>query len=137
MGKLKDSEIEEIVKRDVGRVLIQKKKTVLDGVMPDAAFKAPSADAVTPSVGHKVFRSSSASVDRLRSEFLNQNSFIEAVPTGESIPNGDSSHTKYEDEDEIVATASPNAGTDPWDPANQPKSVVISGKTKKVIGEQG
>jgi hypothetical protein len=50
----------------------------------------------------------------------------------------DVAHADSDDSDDVqIVTIAPKEAADPWDRGSAPKSVVISTKTKRIIGRQG
>jgi hypothetical protein len=128
MAKLSKQEIEEIVERDMPGYKVVQHET------PDADERAAerNADQVAPDI------------DTLREKYLgeNENSAAEsenpgheanASPETEADDTGDNA----DDADDAIIAVQPKEAGDPFDHAARPKSVVVSGKDRRVIGSQG
>lgn len=138
MTKLPREEIEKIIRKDLpGYRLTEQSVSSEDDYESmgdsDSTFEERSAEAVTPDI------------DKLRMKYLynkylgqdsaSSDDSVEADDSYESLAE-DGHETDEEDEDEIVAV-SPESSSHPWDRSARPKAAVISGKEKKVIGQQG
>jgi hypothetical protein len=112
MARLPKRELESIIKRDLPGYRLMSR-----GVEFDAPRSSAEPDEVAPDI------------DALRHKFLG----------GEEIANGDEQlgiDTGPNTDDEIVAVQ-PDKPGDPFDRGSRPKKVVVSGRTRRVIGSQG
>jgi hypothetical protein len=125
MAKLSKQEIEEIVERDMPGYKVVQHET------PDADERAAetNADEVAPDI------------DTLREKYLgeSENSAAESENPGheaDASPETAADDAGDNADDAIIAVQPKEAG-DPFDHAARPKSVVVSGKDRRVIGSQG
>ena len=125
MAKLSKQEIEEIVERDMPGYKVVQHET------PDADERAAerNADQVAPDI------------DTLREKYLgeSENSAAESENPGheaDASPETAADDAGDNADDAIIAVQPKEAG-DPFDHAARPKSVVVSGKDRRVIGSQG
>ena len=116
MGKIKKEDLESIVKRDMPGFRVASKGTDKDAI--DAAGRRPAADAETPDL------------QALREKYLSRDRQKYSRPAPDAAP------ADEPDDDEIV-TVEPSDDTDARDRARRSKAVVVSGRTKRIIGKQG
>lgn len=110
MSKLSRNELEAIIKRD-------RPGTRIVGHAPDADDKPmtrPAPDSVSPAS------------DAVRRKYSNP-SIADDVhrDDGDDVP------------DDAIVSIAPEEQADPWDRGSRAKSVVVSGRERRVVGEQG
>jgi hypothetical protein len=117
MAKLSKEEIEEIVERDMPGYKVVQHEEGTDERAPEAGV-----DEVAPDI------------DTLREKYLGktENPGHEA----DTSPTTDADDDEADADDAIVAVQ-PNETADAFDHAARPKSIVVSGKDRRVIGSQG
>jgi hypothetical protein len=128
MAKLSKQEIEEIVQRDMPGYKVVHHEEGTD----ERAVEA-SPDEVAPDI------------DTLREKYLgdSENTAAEGNnPDGEGsepAPVETENHTDSDEEntDDAIVAVQPEQTSDPFDHAARPKTIVVSGKDRRVIGSQG
>jgi hypothetical protein len=123
MSKLSDDEKEAIIKRDLPGYKFIRDAGVSKSIVADSSRVEPEAG--TPDIV------------ALRKKYFGEDVDYPESTGGLSKEvrfSGDPETTN--DDDEIV-TVQPENKRDAWDRGSQPKSVVISGAKKKIIGSQG
>jgi hypothetical protein len=127
MAKLSKQEIEEIVERDMPGYKVVRHE---EGVDERAAQAEP--DEVAPDI------------ETLREKYLgdaediaaeNENSGAnDAVPENEAAENP---NDNADNADDAIVAVQPREPADPFGHASRPKTIVVSGKDRRVIGSQG
>jgi hypothetical protein len=121
VAKLSKQEIEEIVERDMpGYQVVQHEPETAD-----RAIQETSADEVAPDI------------DTLREKYLGEDTDDNPgheTERSSAEPDGDS---EEENTDDAIVAVQPKETGDPFDHAARPKSIVVSGKDRRVIGSQG
>ena len=84
---------------------------------------------------------SSPNIAALREKYLGEPAPLApadelGAPTGDDAEEADAGDAGEEADDEIVPVQRTDAA-DPWDHESRPKTIVVSGKDKKIIGSQG
>jgi hypothetical protein len=116
MAKLSEEEVQEIIQREAPG-------TEVAPPPRSGAAVEPAADAGTPDLEHLQRKYGDAA----------------DAPAAERADDGHDPDADDEDDDDDVEIVSvrPKEAADPWDRGATPKSVVISTKTKRIIGKQG
>ena len=124
MSKLPRDELERIIERDApGHTLA----TTREG--PDERSTRAKPDESSPDIAS------------LREKYLGESASPESAanegaPAGGAAVGADAANAGDEADDEIVPVQRTDAA-DPWDHESRPKTIVVSGKDKKIIGSQG
>jgi hypothetical protein len=124
MSKLPRDELERIIERDApGHTLA----TAREGQDQRSTRAEPE--------------ESSPDIAALRSKYLGEPVSLaatadEGAPAGGAADGADAGDAGAEADDEIVPVQRIDAA-DPWDHESRPKTIVVSGKDKKIIGSQG
>ena len=113
MAKMSKRELDEIVKRDLPGYDVLRREPA---DAPEGTTAEP--DEVAPSI------------DELRRKYLGEGDEDDAADAPPPAAEADNT------DDEII-TVVPKKPADPFDHAARPKTVVVSGKDKRVIGSQG
>lgn len=123
MANLSDEEKRAIIERDLPGYRIVEGGGTSKSIAPDAPEVKPEGG--TPDVA------------ALRRKYFGEEAADE-TGTPEAVGSGATSKglAPPDDDDEIVP-AEPTNKRDAWDRGSRPKSVVISGSQKKIIGSQG
>jgi hypothetical protein len=116
MAQLSENELQRIIARDKPGYRVLKR---------DAG---PKADAVEDRGGQSSTRRVTDLAD-LRTQYL-------GTPEG-AAQAADEAPAPDDADDEIVVISPEQAADDPWRPGPGPKSVVVSGKERRVVAEQG
>jgi hypothetical protein len=115
MARISKRELEQIVKRDLpGYKLLSR------GGEADAAGSAAAPDEVSPDI------------DALRRKYLGDEAAPDAA--GDAPDRGEDAAPNTDDE---IISVQPDKPGDPFDQGARPKKVVVSGKSKRIIGSQG
>ena len=117
MAKMKKRELEEIVKRDMPGFEVVSREPV------DAGEDARTAPA-----------EAAPSIDQLRRKYLGDDAVEEAADSPPARRRGAKAAPNTDDE---IITVRPSGAADPFDHSARPKTVVVSGKDKRIIGSQG
>lgn len=113
MAKLPPEEIEKIVEDELPGYTVERSAPT------DAPTRHAEADEASPGI------------DELRKRYG-----VEPDVESHSGPEPEPDSAEEDPDDEIVAVR-PKDARDPWDHDARPKSVVISGKDRKIVGGQG
>lgn len=133
MATLSKEEIEAIVERDVpGHRLVRgaaDERADDSGTLSenlDSPASGPDSDAASPNL------------DTLREKLRRRRSGNTSASSGRRMDSRPSSESDDADDDEdIIVAVRPKVSRDPFDVGSRTKAVVISGRSKKVIGRQG
>jgi hypothetical protein len=117
MARMKDEDLERIVRRDMPGYRLTPKSKAAAGM--DASRGRPRVDAGTPDL--ETLRRKYASRDF-------QTSAASSDQVGGGVANAD---------DDAIVTVERESGADPLDPGSRPKAVVISGRNNRIVGKQG
>jgi hypothetical protein len=110
MSQLSDRDLQEIIEREMpGYKVVQRR----DRAAADSGLQA-EADEIGPEI------------EELRKKYLGE----------DAVDAADAREDQDDDEAEMVVVQ-PKEATDPFDPSSQPKTVVVSGKDRRIIGSQG
>jgi hypothetical protein len=121
MAKMNKRELEEIVKRDMPGFDVVSREPI------DAGQDAPTAPA-----------EAAPSIDQLRRKYLGDDAADATDEAADSPPARRRGAKAAPNTDDEIITVRPSAGSaDPFDHASRPKTVIVSGKEKRVIGSQG
>jgi hypothetical protein len=137
MAKLSREELEEIVERDLPGYTLAPEE---EGADQRATEAKP--DVAAPEIGE------------LREKYLGDNNEIDADatrgdaddaraetngPDADSDEGGvdDADEPSAENTDDEIVTVRPKGPADPFDHAARPKTIVVSGKDRRIIGSQG
>ena len=118
MAKMKKEEIESIVRRNMPGFRVASKAG--QRAAADAAQNRTAADANTPDL------------DALRRKFLRGDSQESAG----QVADRRTSQTPQVDDDEIIVVE-PTDALDARDRATRSKAIVVSGRSKRIVGKQG
>jgi hypothetical protein len=116
VAQLSRTEIEQILARDLQGYRLVEPPADIEADLEPAARLPPEAD--TPDL------------ETLRRKFLGQAAAAPAPPISQEL-------SAQPDVEDAIVTVVPESAGDPSFTAAQPKTVVISGKEKRVIGTQG
>lgn len=123
MARLSDSDLEEIITRDLpGHKIVHRKSAKPDA--DDEAAEARPADEVSPDI------------DELRSKYLGDVAAHEGQDGG-TDDGADAADASDDDAEDEIVMVEPRQRDDPLDHGSRPKAVVVSGKERRVIGYQG
>jgi hypothetical protein len=128
MSKLSREELQRIISEDLpGYRVAEKNEGAADSSTAASSAKV-DIEGETPDLG-------ALRVKYLREKYLGLGADSADVETDALEETAESAEANP-DEDEIVAVTPENAAH-PWDRGARPKATVVSGKEKKVIGQQG
>jgi hypothetical protein len=114
MARLSKPELEEIVARDLpGYVLVRQEES------PDARSAQAEPDDVGPDI------------EQLREKYLGTSEG--AAGRGARAAEARDAETM----DDAIVTVQPRETTDPFDHPSRPKTVVVSGTDRRIVGSQG
>jgi hypothetical protein len=116
MAKLPPEEIERIVEEELPGYTVER-----PGPPADAPGRYEEADEASPGI------------DELRKRYGVEPDDVE----GHANPDPQPDAGEAEDADDEIVAVRPKDPKDPWDHDARPKSVVISGKDRKIVGGQG
>ena len=120
MAKMNKRELDDIVKRDMPG---------FDVVSREPAEAAADAASVPAEAA--------PSIDQLRRKYLGDDAAEEAADSPDSPPAKRRGAKDEPNTDDEIVTVRPTGPADPFDHAARPKTVVVSGKEKRIIGSQG
>jgi hypothetical protein len=127
MARMSREELSEIIKRDKPGYAIVEHEPAEAGVDAQAADSGAVTDRVMD-------------LDELRRRYLGDSAITDssgAGVIGEPAAEADTEADDDTDDDEIVVLAPPAGTADPWAPGPGRKSVIVSGRERRVIAEQG
>lgn len=127
MAKLSDAEKAEIIKRD------------MPGYKPVSESAGGSAKSIGADTSRLPSEAATPDIAALRRKYFGDDAGgDEAVSgnPGNDEPKAAKNASSADDDDEITAVE-PEFKRDAWDRGARPKSVVISGSKKRIIGSQG
>jgi hypothetical protein len=126
VARMSKRDLSEIISRDKpGYEIVEH-----EPASAESDAQAVPADAVTDHV---------TDLEELRRRYLGDEAVgntVDADALGGVTPD-EVTDESSDDEDEIVVLSPPNTGADPWAPGPGRKSVIVSGKERRVIAEQG
>jgi hypothetical protein len=114
MAPLSDSELEQIIGRDLPGYRVVSQRRVAEDTRA-----APDADEVSPGI------------DALRAKYLGEDE--QAAASERSTRGVDGS----EGADDVIVAVEPTQTSDAFGHDSRPKTVVVSGRHRRVIGSQG
>ena len=128
MARMSKEELSEIIRRDKpGYEIVEHQ-----AAETESGSEASDAGAITDRV---------TDLDELRRRYLGDSAVADSpggAPLGETAVDAeDESGDDSDDDDEIVVLNPPANSADPWAPGPGRKSVIVSGKERRVIAEQG
>jgi hypothetical protein len=121
MAKLKKDELEKVVRRDMPGYRLARKPRTRPGV--DSPRPRPAASAGTPDL------------EALKRKYAPRKGANAAAAAAAARAVAARPGT-VDDDDEIIAVE-PEAAPHPWDRAARPKAVVVSARSKRIVGKQG
>jgi hypothetical protein len=129
MAKMSKKDLEDIISRDKPGFSIVERET------------PPTADADAIDGGDAGSAGDGLDLDELRRRYLGDDAATQATEAGAGAA-GDEAPAAEDDtgddtDDEIVVLTPGGTPADPWAPGPGRKSVVVSGKERRVIAEQG
>jgi hypothetical protein len=128
MARMSKEELSEIIRRDKPGYEIVEHQVAES----ESGSEASDAGAITDRV---------TDLDELRRRYLGDSAVADSpggAALGETAVDAeDESADDSEDDDEIVVLSPPANSADPWAPGPGRKSVIVSGKERRVIAEQG
>lgn len=116
MARLKREEIEEIVERDLPGYKI----------VPESETEARPVRAEPDEAG--------ADIEALRRKYFGEEAL---ASDSASVSDADEPEDSEENADDALIAVQPEKATDPYDHTARPKTVVVSGKDRRIIGSQG
>lgn len=130
MSKLSPEQIDEIVSSELPNYEVKRESEGNRGSLDEVDFASATMDqveAVTPDL------------EALKAKYLNQGAsspdYDAAV--AESVELEAAEAPEEESPEDVIVAVVPKSSLHPWDRGARPKAVVISGSTKKIVGQQG